>query len=157
YQGVNLDFEGLGYQSGGEELASIRGRFTEFVRLLAEQLRPLGLNLTLTLHAPNSAYKGYDYRSLGEIADRIIIMAYDYGATPEPVSLVTQAVEMARAEVSPEKLILGISAPAETAESIVTKVGIAKRYGLGGIALWRLGLVSGEMWAALRSTVVPRR
>ena len=157
YQGVNLDFEGLGYEDGGAQLKAVRDAFTRFVRLLAEQVRAGGLILTLTLHAPNSAYKGYDYRALGEIADRIIIMAYDYGSAPEPVSLITQAVEMARASVPPEKLVLGISAPSETAESILTKVGIAKRYGLGGIAIWRLGLVTPGMWDALKNTVVPER
>lgn len=155
YQGVNLDFEGLGYKDGGEQLKAVRDAFTRFVRLLAEQINAGGL--TLTLHAPNSAYKGYDYRALGEIADRIIIMAYDYGSTPEPVNLVAQAVEMARASVPPEKLVLGISAPSETTESILTKVGIAKRYGLGGIAIWQLGLVTAGMWDALRNTVVPER
>ena len=84
-------------------------------------------------------------------------MAYDYGSKPEPVSLVTQAVEMAKASVPPEKLVLGISAPTETPESILTKVRIAKRYGLEGIAIWRLGLVTGEMWDALRATVIPKR
>jgi hypothetical protein len=84
-------------------------------------------------------------------------MAYDYGSTPEPVSLVTQAVEMAKALVPPEKLVLGISAASETPESILTKLGIAKRYRLDGIAIWRLGLVTGEIWDALRSTVIPRR
>jgi hypothetical protein len=93
----------------------------------------------------------------GELADRIIIMAYDYGSKPEPVSLVTQAVEIARASVPPEKLVLGISASSETPESILIKVGIAKRYGLDGIAIWRLGLVTGEMWDALRANVIPRR
>ncbi|BCV21029.1 hypothetical protein [Moorella sp. Hama-1] len=37
------------------------------------------------------------------------------------------------------------------------KVGIAQRYGLDGIAIWRLGLVTGEMWDALRATVIPGR
>lgn len=157
YQGVNLDFEGLGYKEDGAQLKAVRDAFTRFVRLLAEHVKADGLTLTLTLHAPNSVYKGYDYRALGEIADRIIIMAYDYGSAPEPVDLVTQAVETARASVPPEKLVLGISAPSETAESILTKVGIAKRYGLGGIAIWRLGLVTAEMWDALRNTVIPGR
>ncbi|ADI02694.1 stalk domain-containing protein [Syntrophothermus lipocalidus] len=157
YQGVNLDFEGLGYRDDGEQLKVVQGSFTRFVLLLAEQVKAANLTLTLTLHAPNSAYHGYDYKALGELADRIIIMAYDYGSTPEPVSLVTQAVEIARANVPSEKLVLGISAPTETAESILTKVGIAKRYGLDGIAIWRLGLVTGEMWDALRATVIPRR
>lgn len=156
YQGVNLDFEGLGYRDDGEQLKAVQDGFTKFVRLLAEQVRTANLTLTLTLHAPNSAYQGYDYKALGEIADRIIVMAYDYGSKPEPVSLVTQAVEMARASVPPEKLVLGISASSETPESILIKVGIAKRYGLDGIAIWRLGLVTGEMWDALRSTVIPR-
>jgi spore germination protein YaaH len=43
----------------------------------------------------------------------------------------------------------------ETPESILIKVGIAKRYGLAGIAIWRLGLVTGEMWDALRANVIP--
>ncbi|OIQ58671.1 hypothetical protein MOTE_18590 [Moorella thermoacetica] len=63
-------------------------------------------------------------------------MTYDYGSKPEPGSLVTQAVRRAKASVPLEKLILGISPPSETPESILTKVGIAKRYGLDGIAIW---------------------
>ncbi|MBC7325431.1 MAG: copper amine oxidase, partial [Moorella sp. (in: Bacteria)] len=153
YQGVNLDFEGLGYQDEGEKLAAVRASFNRFVRLLAARLQAGGLNLTLTLHAPNSVYKGYDYRTLGELADRIIIMAYDYGSRPEPVNLVIQAVEMAGAAVPPDKLILGISVPNETQESIVAKVGIAKRYKLQGVALWRLGLVPAAMWDELRKMI----
>lgn len=155
YDGVNLDFEGLGYSESGESLTEVRQRFTRFATLLAAQLKTKGKTLTLSVHAPNSAYRGYDYEALGAVADRIVIMAYDYGARPEPVSLVIQAVELAAA-VPSDKLVLGISAPSETPESILTKVGIAKRYNLNGIALWRLGLLSGEMWAALRTTVAVR-
>lgn len=156
YNGVDLDFEGLGWQDQGEKLTAVRNSFTAFAGLLAEQLRANNLKLTLTLHAPNSAYQGYDYQALGAVADRIVIMAYDYGSKPEPVRLVLQAVEAARAVVPAQKLVLGISAPNETAESILTKVGIAKRYGLSGIALWRLGLVPADMWNALRTTVQVR-
>jgi len=153
YDGINLDFEGLGYQDDGERLKAVQDSFTGFVRLLSEQLRDANKTLTVTLHAPNSAYQGYDYKALGALADKIIIMAYDYGSIPEPVNLVIQAVEVAKAYVSPEKLILGISAPTETPESILTKVGIAKRYNLDGIALWRLGVITNEMWNALKTTV----
>lgn len=156
YQRVNLDFEGLGWKVEGEQLKVVRDRFTRFVSLLSEQLKAANLKLTLTLHPPNSEYRGYDYKALGEMVDKIIIMAYEYGSTPEPVNLVIQAVEMANAVVPPKKLILGISAPTETPESIITKVGIAKRYGLDGIALWRLGLIPDEMWNALRTTVRPK-
>ncbi|MEL7564864.1 MAG: stalk domain-containing protein [Dehalobacterium sp.] len=156
YQGVNLDFEGLGYQDEGQELQEVQDRFTAFVKLLSLQLKTAGRSLTLTLHAPNSAYKGYNYKALGELADQIIIMAYDYGSKPEPVSLVKQAVEMAESLVPPQKLYLGISAPSESGESIITKIGIAKHYGLGGIALWRLGLITDEMWQSLRISIQPR-
>lgn len=148
YGGVNIDIEGLGWSESKD-----RERFTRFAALLSKKLKEENIPLTFTLHPPNSAYKGYDYRSLGQLADRIIVMAYDYGTRPEPVGKVIEAVQMASAAVPDEKLLLGISAPSETPESIVTKVGIAKRYGLNGIALWRLGLVEEGMWNSLRASV----
>ena len=157
YGGINLDFEGLGYREEGEVLAATREAFNGFVRLLADQAHQAGLKLTLTLHPPNSVYRGYDYRALGEAADRIIIMAYDYGPKPEPEKLVVEAVEQALAQVPSEKLVLGISIPSENPESLVAKVGIAKRYRLSGIALWRLGLLSEEMWNTLRHVVTSGR
>lgn len=157
YSGVNLDFEGLGYNDSGEQLQQVQQRFTSFVNLLDQELKTNNTGLTLTLHAPNSAYPGYDYQALGQIADRIIIMAYDYGSKPEPVSQVQQAVEIACKLVPANKLILGISAPSETAESITTKVGIAKRYNLNGVALWRLGVINEGMWQTLRDSLTAKR
>jgi len=157
YGGVNLDFEGLGYQVDEKQLPAVQENFSRFALLLSQKLRPAGKTLTLTIHPPNSVYKGYDYRSLGKAADKIIIMAYDYGSKPEPADLVNQAVEMAKSAVPPEKLILGISAPSETPESIIDKIGIAKKHKLNGIALWRLGVISDRMWESLRSSVKPNR
>ena len=157
YSGVNLDFEGLGYKDSGEQLQQVQQRFTNFVNLLGQELKTNRNGLTLTLHAPNSAYPGYDYQALGQIADRIIIMAYDYGAKPEPISQVKQAVEMVCDSVPANKLVLGISAPSETAASIATKVGIAKRYNLNGVALWRLGVINDGMWQTLRDSLTASR
>ena len=156
YQGINLDFEGLGLREEGEQLLATQSAFNRFVRLLSEQAHAAGLSLTLTLHAPNSAYKGYDYQALGECADTIIIMAYDYGTKPEPIALVAQAVEQALECVPGEKLALGISVPNETPESLLSKVGLAKRYHLKGVALWRLGLLTDDMWDTLRAAVAVR-
>lgn len=153
YDSVNLNLEGLGYRDTGAQLQAVQNSFTSFVSLLFEQLQAAGKTLTVTLHAPNSSYKGYDYQALGKVTDKIIIMAYDYGSTPEPVNQVIQAVESATAVVPAQKLLLGISAPTETPQSILTKVGIAKQYNLDGIALWRLGVVSDEMWQILKTTV----
>ncbi len=157
YNGVNLDFEGLGYSQTGTALEAVRQSFNSYASQLAKELHTGGKTLTLTLHAPNSAFKGYDYKTLGQHADRIIIMAYDYGARPEPDHLVTQAVEMAAAVVPPAKLSLGISIPSETAASLSAKTGIAKRYNLGGISLWRLGLLSEQMWETLETTIKAKK
>ncbi|NLB51341.1 MAG: copper amine oxidase [Syntrophomonadaceae bacterium] len=151
YQGVNLDFEGLGWNESGEELIKTRQLFNNFAKLLSEELKVRGLELTLTLHAPNSSYLGYDYMTLGKIADYIIVMAYDYGPKPEPENLVIQAVSQAVTQVPPEKLILGISAVSETGESLEEKLKIAWEYDLEGAALWRLGLITDEMWTVLKN------
>ncbi len=153
YGGVNLNFESLGLSEKGEALLDEQKRFTQFVKLLSQQLRAYNKTLTLTIHPQNSAYRGYDYKSLGEASDRIVIMAYDYGPRPEPNNQVIRAVEMAISDVPAEKLVLGISVPYETPESILSKVGIAKRYNLQGIAIWRLGLVPNNMWEVLRTSI----
>lgn len=153
YDGVNLDFEGLGWNDTEEAQENIQQNFNSFVERLSGRLTEKNLKLTLTLHPLNSAYKGYDYTNLGKAADRIIIMAYDYGQKPEPTSLVTQAVEMAADKVPVQKLLLGITAVGETPDSIKTKVSIARQYNLKGIALWRLGLITPDIWYMLGNTV----
>lgn len=157
YDAVNLDLEGLGWKDTPEEQKRVQGEFTRFIEELAAELGQSGIELTLSLHPLNSAYKGYDYDALGKAADRIIVMAYDYGGNPEPADKVLEAVQLAAAVVPADKLILGISLPNENTASLPTKIGIAKRYQLKGIALWRLGLVSDEMWDELHRNIVARR
>lgn len=161
YNGANLDFEELGLNEASSELQSVKDSYTSFAKKLSDKLKAKGLTLTLTLPAINSSYKGYDYAALGKIADRIIIMAYDYNdrsisSSPEPVNKVMEAVEKAKALVSADKLILGINADHETENTINDKVGIAKRFGLKGIAIWRLGLVTDEMWGKLGETITAK-
>ncbi len=153
YDRVNLDFEGLGWNDTAQDAYRVQQDFTGFVTALASALKQAGVELTLCLHPSNSAYQGYDYRSLGRAADRIIIMAYDYGSKPEPANMVYQAVEAAISQVPPEKLVLGISISNENTDSLKTKIGIAKRFQLQGIAMWRLGLISDEMWQELHGCI----
>ncbi|MDD2585414.1 MAG: stalk domain-containing protein [Syntrophomonadaceae bacterium] len=157
YNGVNLDFEGLGYKDSGQELNEVQSAFNSFVAQLSQQLHNNKCELTLSLHPLNSAYPGYDYKTLGKLADYIIIMAYDYGVKPEPAGMVKQAIEMARELVPAEKLILGISAASETSESIADKISLANRYDLQGIALWRLGLLHDGMWDTLHNNIKPAK
>jgi len=161
YSGVNVDFEGLGFSSEKQDLNDVRAKFNKFIRMLAGEIKNgkekgAEKTLTVTLHAPNSAYRGYDYKTIGELADRIVVMAYDYGepGRPEPVDKVKQAVDLALQEVPPSKLLLGISTYNENAASIKAKIGLAKRYSLAGIAVWRLGLTSEEEWDCLRQAII---
>ncbi|MDD3023961.1 MAG: stalk domain-containing protein [Syntrophomonadaceae bacterium] len=154
YNGVNLDFEGLGWNDNMEQLIQARTIFNNFAIQLSQELKKSNRQLTLTLHAPNSAYLGYDYAVLGKAADHIIIMAYDYGSKPESINKIRQAVEMAKALVPAEKLLLGISVVGENPESLQTIIGVAKKNNLGGIALWRLGLLNTETWKVLGENVI---
>lgn len=152
FGGVVLDFEGLGLSG---DIQGARQSYNQFVGKLSKQLRALDSKLSLVLHPLNGAYKGYDYQTLGTLADDLIIMAYDYGAKgqPENMDKVNQAIQLAVKQVSKEKLILGISMGSENEQSINSKVGLAKRYQLKGIALWRLGLVGQPALQQLQNSV----
>ncbi len=140
-EGIALDFEGLGMNG---QAAEIKYDYNEFVQLLASQAQKLGIKLTLVLHPLNGAYQGYDYATLGGLADDLVIMAYAYENEkgPEPMNRVDQAIKLALAQVPKEKLILGISMGSENEQTVNQKIGLAKRHNLKGFALWRLGLIS---------------
>ncbi|MNW65511.1 hypothetical protein D3C74_438990 [compost metagenome] len=82
-------------------------------------------------------------------------MAYAYeGETgPEPMNKVDEAIRLALQQVSKDKLILGISVYSENKTSVNAKIGLAKRYGLKGIAIWRLGLIGQPVWSEMGQSV----
>ncbi|WP_035319100.1 stalk domain-containing protein [Brevibacillus laterosporus] len=152
FEGVALDFEGLGL-SGDIELE--KRLYTEFIGQLAPVLHQEGKKLSLILHPPNGSYKGYDYAQLSAMADDLIIMAYDYGQKGQPENLdkVNEAIQLALKQVPKEKLILGISMGSENAGTINSKIGLAKRYGLKGVSLWRLGLIGEPTYLEMKKAV----
>ena len=79
YDGVTIDFENL--------RGNMRDNFTEFLRELNQELDLIGKNLYVTVqpNMKNSTYfDGYDFKAIGEIADKVILMAYDYNAKSIP-------------------------------------------------------------------------
>ncbi|NGQ95145.1 glycosyl hydrolase [Brevibacillus sp. SYP-B805] len=152
FAGITLDFEGLGLDG---DTAQAKLQYTEFVSLLSEQARQLGLKLALVLHPLNGAYQGYDYFTLGALADELIVMAYAYEneKQPEPLAKVNEAIRLALAEVPKEKLLLGISMGSENEQSVGAKLGLVKRYGLKGIAIWRLGLIGQPAFAEMKKSI----
>lgn len=112
YQGVDIDFEYI--------RASDRDAFTEFVRQVAETMRANGYHTSVALAPKTSAdqqgllYEGKDYRALGEIADHVLLMTYEWGYTygppmaVAPINQVRRVVEYALTEIPAQKIDLGI-------------------------------------------------
>jgi spore germination protein YaaH len=73
YSGVTIDFEGL----RGLE---IRSGYSAFLIELSRELKNRGLSLYVAIQpaTDGSYYDGYDYRAIGQVADKIILMAHDY-------------------------------------------------------------------------------
>lgn len=75
YSGVTVDFEGL--------RAAQREDFTAFLQELAASVHQRGKTLYVCV-APvlttGAYYDGYDYRAIGDLADKVILMAHDYDA-----------------------------------------------------------------------------
>ncbi|MNO43611.1 Spore germination protein YaaH [compost metagenome] len=156
FEGILLDFEGLGLTT---DKTLTQTAFTAFVKEVDTAATAAGLKLSLALHPLNSSYQGYDYKALGQLADELIIMAYDYQASPgnskqpEPVDKVNEAIQLALKQTDKDKLILGLNVYNENADSISTLIGLAKRYDLKGIAVWRLGLTTSDEWASMQQSI----
>lgn len=112
YQGVDVDFEYI--------LAEDRDLFTSFVRELREIMNANGYTVSVALAPKTSAgqqgllYEGKDYAGLGEAANEVLLMAYEWGYTygpamaVAPLNKVRQVVEYALTEIPAEKINLGI-------------------------------------------------
>lgn len=78
YAGVTIDFEAL--------RAPLKDLFSAFLTELRAAL-PAGKTLYVCVQ-PNDWYDGYDYRAIGNAADKVILMAHDYQWTTVPADYV---------------------------------------------------------------------
>lgn len=112
YRGLDIDFEYI--------LADDRDAFTGFVQKAAEAVRADGRWLSVAL-APKTSeeqrgllYEGKDYRALGEAADHVLLMTYEWGYTygppmaVAPLPQVRAVVEYAVTAIPDWKISLGI-------------------------------------------------
>ncbi|GAA0380665.1 stalk domain-containing protein [Bacillus horti] len=141
--GILIDFEGI---RSTEEHQALKKAFTRFIQDLTQQAKQHGLKIGVALPPPNNHFNGYEYELIGEAADFIFLMAYDYNPRgaginhqlPEPMLLVNQGIEQTLETIPASKIVLGINAIYETPETTVDKIGLAKRHGLKGMGLWIL-------------------
>ena len=112
FQGVDIDFEYIRPED--------RIPFAEFVADVRNFLSPYGYHVSVAL-APKISdtqagllYEGKDYRLLGEAADSVLLMTYEWGYTygppmaVAPVNKVREVVEYAVTRIDPAKIDLGI-------------------------------------------------
>lgn len=112
FQGLDIDFEYI--------LASDRDAFVDFVTYMREAVNALGY-LTSVALAPKTSdtqtgllYEGKDYRRLGETADYVLLMTYEWGYTygppmaVAPLNKVRKVVEYAVTVIAPDKIHMGI-------------------------------------------------
>lgn len=112
YAGVDVDFEYI--------LPENRVQYAEFVGNLRRQMNENGYRVSVALAPKTSAdqpgllYEGMDYRLLGENADQVFLMTYEWGYTygppmaVAPINKVRQVVEYALTEIPADKILMGI-------------------------------------------------
>lgn len=112
YAGVDIDFEYI--------LAEDRVPFAEFVTNVRDAVNSIGYPVSVAL-APKTSdnqsgllYGGKDYALLGEAADHVLLMTYEWGYTygppmaVAPINKVREVVEYALTRIPAEKINLGI-------------------------------------------------
>lgn len=112
FSGLNIDFE---YVSSEDRVG-----YAEFVSKTRRILSVFGYEVSVAL-APKVRrdqrgilYEGIDYRLLGEAADRVLLMTYEWGYTygppmaVAPIDQVRRVVDYAVTEIPREKISLGI-------------------------------------------------
>ncbi len=112
YRGLDIDFEFV-----YPEDAILYG---EFVGKLADRLNPLGYEVVAAL-APKISdtqrgllYEGHNYQAIGDNANAVLLMTYEWGYTygpplaVAPIRNVRQVVDYALGIIPPEKIFLGI-------------------------------------------------
>ncbi len=112
FQGVDIDFEYIRPED--------RLPFADFVADVRNLLLPYGYHVSVALAHKTSdtqaglLYEGKDYRLLGEAADSVLLMTYEWGYTygppmaVAPVNKVREVVEYAVTRIEPSRIDLGI-------------------------------------------------
>lgn len=112
YEGIDIDFEYI--------LAEDRVPFAEFVANVRDAVNSIGYPVSVALapktsdDQPGLLYGGKDYALLGEAADHVLLMTYEWGYTygppmaVAPINKVREVVEYALTRIPAEKINLGI-------------------------------------------------
>lgn len=112
FEGIEIDFEFIPRED--------REGYVKFLSRLKTALNEVGLPLFVALAPktsdtqPGLLYEGHDYAGIGEIADYVILMTYEWGyqfgppLAVAPIRNVEEVVKYAVSVIPPEKILLGV-------------------------------------------------
>lgn len=112
YAGLDMDFEYIASED--------KDCYLEFLRNAAGKLAGQGYFLHVDLAPKTSSdqkgllYESHDYQAVGEIADRVLLMTYEWGYTygppmaVAPLNQVRRVVEYGASAIPPEKILMGL-------------------------------------------------
>lgn len=146
YRGLDIDFEYI--------LPEDRVPYAQFINRLRELLNPLGYPVIAALAPKSSAdqrgllYEGHDYSLIGQAANAVLLMTYEWGYTygpplaVAPINQVDAVVQYALTEIPADQMYLGVpnygynwrlpfvrGDSRAVSISSVTAVDTARRYG----------------------------
>ncbi len=111
YEGVDIDFEFV--------YPEYAAAYADFVGVLRARVNEAGYNLLAALAPKTSAaqpgilYEGHDYRLIGQNADAVLLMTYEWGYTygppmaVAPVQSVRRVLDYGVSEIPAGKILLG--------------------------------------------------
>ncbi len=112
FEGIEIDFEFIPRED--------REGYVNFLARLKTAMNEVGLPLFVALapkisdSQPGLLYEGHDYSGIGEVADYVILMTYEWGyqfgppLAVAPIKNVEEVVRYAVTEIPPEKILLGV-------------------------------------------------
>lgn len=146
YYGVDIDFEYIYPED--------KTNYENFIRKMTDALHAKGYMVTIALAPKISSeqkgllYESHDYKVLGGIVDKVLLMTYEWGYTlgppmaVAPINNVERVIQYAVTEIDKDKILMGIpnygydwTLPYEqgvTRAKVVSNVGaiqLAQQYG----------------------------
>lgn len=112
YGGLDIDFEYI--------LEEDKYRLADFIQRFRNHLNPAGYEVFVTLAAKTSGEEaglltaGHDYKAVGEAADAVLLMTYEWGyrygppMAVAPIGNVRQVLDYAVTQIPPRKIFLGV-------------------------------------------------
>lgn len=112
YVGLDIDFEFI--------LPEDKQNFLNFITAVNERLNAEGF-ITMVALAPKTSgemvgllYEAHDYPTIGAVADKVLLMTYEWGYTygppmaTAPLNMVRRVLEYGVSVIDPDKILMGI-------------------------------------------------